>query len=203
MATADIALPYLRPLLHAYALALDEGGLQLRAPSTNTATCACDGCTSRNSVGYQQVWFWRTGNCGTINPHVNRFSLRSADSTTKFRVFTTRASSIAAGTFFYGAGSSMKLTADSVRCFNAAFQPGYSSALIANAGGIGELFVVLYCDAPGGCTFDWSFDGGCTAASVSATVLGVQMDSCLSSCNPQGGTCSGGICTCSSGWSGA
>ena len=145
------------------------------------------------------MWSWRTGDCGTTNPYINKVSIRSADAATKFRVFTTRSSSTATNTLFFGAASSMKLTADSVSCFNAPFQPGYTGALIAQGG---ELVVALYCDAPGGCSFDWNIDGGCTAAAVLATATGVQMDSCLSSCNPQGSTCASGTCTCSGGWSG-
>jgi len=158
--------------------------VQLRAPSSNLATCACDGCASGQSVGYQQIWYWRTGNCGTTNPFLNGISFRAADSATKFRVYTTRVASVAPATYFYGAGSSMKLTSDSVSCFNAAFRPGYDSSLILNAGGIGEVMVVLYCDSPSGCAFEWRVDGGCTSATVSNTVSGVQMDSCLASCNP-------------------
>jgi hypothetical protein len=60
----------------------------------------------------------------------------------------------------------MKLTMDSVTCFDAAFQPGYTNALITTQCAADQLHVVLYCDTPAGCNFNWKVDGGCTAATV-------------------------------------
>lgn len=182
-------------------LAQTAAGLALMAPSSNTATCACVGCAA-NQVSYQNIWYFRTGTCAN-NPFINAISFQATDAATKFRVFTTRTNSVAAGTYFYGAGSSMKLTADSVTCFNAKFQPGYSNALIATQSATGELFVVLYCDTAAGCNFNWKIEGGCTAATVPPSVSGTAMDSCMSSCNPSGGTCRSGACSCASGFSGA
>lgn len=190
-------------LFDCFCAATTFAGVQLKSPAT-AAQCQTTNGQQQSNIGYNILWYFTTNLCSS-SVYINSISVQATDSTTKFHVYTTEnidfsKNSFGAGSQYYGAGSSNKLTMEAVSCFNVAFRPGMTTALIPSSK---RLLVIVRCESPQGCNFKWNIDSGCTVNVGVPTVSPVALDQCTSTCNPDGGTCQDYKCNCKPGFSGS